>query len=64
MKKITLNIDKNGNTTIVDVVGYGASCQSVTAGVEKRLGKVDESSRQETENMYIPEQSLDIKQEG
>lgn len=52
MKLIKFSIDKQGVTTLVDAEGFGTSCKSVTARVEQRLGKVDESSRENTDNMY------------
>lgn len=51
-KKIQLEIDKQGNARIIDVIGAGASCQTLTGDLEKALGVVDEKSRESTSSAY------------
>jgi hypothetical protein len=60
MKTITWKIDKDGNAEVKEACGFGTGCQAATAGAEKRLGKVNESSRQTTEDYYIPETDTNI----
>ena len=64
-QKITLVVDKQGNSTIVDVTGAGESCQNLTSGLEKLLGKVDEQSRETTASAYekVDPVNLTITQE-
>ena len=64
MIRIIYNIDKNGNTLLVDAEGLGSKCKSATAAIEKRLGYADESSRQDTDNLYVPVQDVNITQDG
>lgn len=52
MKKLKFQINRSGNVTLLDAEGYGTACQAATAGVEKRLGVVDEGSRAATDSLY------------
>ncbi len=65
MKRIKIKISRTGETTILDAEGFGTSCNAATAAMERRLGKIDESSRAMTENYYVApdEQSLTNTQE-
>lgn len=61
-KKIVFHIDKQGNTTVKDVCGFGTSCQQTTADIEKLLGAAQEGSRETTDQYHIPVQQ-DVKLE-
>ena len=50
--RIHIQIDKKGDTRIVDVNGAGANCQQITGDLEKTLGLVDEKSRETTASAY------------
>lgn len=39
MKKITIQIDKNGNSEIYTSGFEGSSCKDATEGLEKKLGR-------------------------
>lgn len=61
--KITLEIDPQGNTKIVNVCGAGVNCEKETAGLEKALGVVKEQTRERTEQYReLPEQDIDVSQ--
>ncbi len=47
-RKIELKIAKNGDVTVVDVLGAGSGCQELTKDLEVALGIVDEKSRETT----------------
>ena len=50
--RIHIQIDKKGDTRIVDVNGAGTNCQQITGDLEKTLGLVDEKSRETTSAAY------------
>jgi hypothetical protein len=49
---IKLRIDKQGRTKILDVCNGGENCRTITSNFERRLGMVNEDSRQTTESLY------------
>lgn len=49
MKKLEFVIDRKGNIKQVAATGFGSKCLEATSNLERRLGVVDESSRQMTE---------------
>ena len=56
-------IDTKGNVRVVDVCGAGTSCQEFSADIEKLLGVADESTRQNTDELYKSvENKLTIEQ--
>jgi hypothetical protein len=63
-QKIQLKIDKQGNVQVVDVIGAGAGCQSLTSDLEKALGIVDEKSRESTAAAYQDVDPLKLTVEG
>lgn len=52
MKTANFTINKDGTVQLNDVCGAGRNCHELTAGIEKALGKADESSRRETDEMH------------
>lgn len=52
MKRIKFLITPQGATTILDAEGFGSGCVAATSGLERRLGVVDEASRQSTPSAY------------
>ena len=63
-QKIHFKVGKNGDTTLVDVTGAGANCQTLTAGIETALGVADESTREATASLYEPVDHLRLNVEG
>lgn len=62
MKRLKFQINRQGQATLVDAEGYGTTCRQATENVEKRLGVVDESSRQATGSLYAePEQQVALQ---
>jgi len=53
-QKIHFKVAKNGDTTLVDVVGAGTNCQALTGGIEAALGVADENTREATASLYEP----------
>jgi hypothetical protein len=53
-KNVTFIIDNNGNVKIDKVEGYGSSCLDATKFLEERLGGVEESTRELTEEYNEP----------
>lgn len=49
-QQIHIQIDKHGNSRIVDMTGFGTNCQAASREIEKTLGKVVESSRHLTDS--------------
>lgn len=60
MREVIIIIDKYGNASIENLVGFGSSCIEATQDIEKLLGKVDEQSRKTTDSYYeqVPDQKL------
>jgi hypothetical protein len=50
--KAQFKVAKNGDVSVVDVLGVGSGCQSFTKGVEQALGIVDERTREATAAAY------------
>jgi hypothetical protein len=55
-KRIEFKIDVNGGVKVDKVCGMGSDCLSFTKSLEDRLGGVDESSREMTEEFNEPVQ--------
>jgi hypothetical protein len=53
-KQITFVIGKEGDVRIAGVEGYGSGCLDATRLIEERLGGVDNSSRELTEEYNEP----------
>lgn len=51
-KKIVFKIDKEGNVKIDEVTGFGGDCKNFTELLENSLGKVDEGSRNYTDEYH------------
>jgi len=62
MKRIELLIDSNGATKVVNATGFGKDCLNATANMERRLGAVDESSRELTDGYYADPEALTAEQ--
>jgi hypothetical protein len=63
MKKLNINISKDGNVKLNDACGFGHGCQEATADIEALLGTADENSRATTQSAYekVDDQILDIQ---
>lgn len=51
--KVKLEISKDGSVKVVTVQGAGTKCRAVTDKLGEILGEADESSRADTEDLYV-----------
>ena len=51
--KIKMEIDKDGNVKVLTVQGAGTQCRAVADKLAEVLGAADESSRGDTEDLYV-----------
>ena len=60
-QKVILEIDNTGKTTVLTVQNAGTTCQATADSILKGLGKIDDKSRENTDDYYKPiEGSSDI----
>lgn len=63
--KIKATIAKDGTVKINTIQGAGSNCRAVADAVAKVLGSADESSRADTEDLYVQaDNSTDLTTSG
>jgi len=63
--KIKATIAKDGTVKINTIQGAGSNCRAAADALGKILGKADETSRADTEDLYVqPDIGTDLTTQG
>ena len=59
-QKMSIEIGRQGDSRVLDVIGAGPECQKLSSGIEEALGIVQEHTRETTASAYVPVDPLKL----